>query len=136
MNILIDDVGSFPLPVHVDSNTFGKAYRSAREAIAKGERLENDEFLRTNFYDVVIDSFGKKLQSGLDVTNFPQQYDGIRQIGDVLHKTMESGTFVVEEKDAFLPEVRVIGERAKELSEEFEKKIRPRFPPSPVSSGI
>jgi hypothetical protein len=27
---------------------------------------------------------------------------GVKQIGDVLHKAMDNGTFVVNEKDAFL----------------------------------
>jgi 5-methyltetrahydropteroyltriglutamate--homocysteine methyltransferase len=36
---------------------------------------------------------------------------------------MDSGTFVVPEKEAYLPEVEVIKARAKDLSEEFGKKI-------------
>jgi 5-methyltetrahydropteroyltriglutamate--homocysteine methyltransferase len=36
---------------------------------------------------------------------------------------MEKGTFVVDDKDAFLPEVRVIEAEAKRLCEEFGKKI-------------
>jgi 5-methyltetrahydropteroyltriglutamate--homocysteine methyltransferase len=36
---------------------------------------------------------------------------------------MEKGTFVVDEKDAFLPEVRAIESQAKSLSEEYGKKI-------------
>ncbi|MCW4009260.1 MAG: hypothetical protein NWF05_01395 [Candidatus Bathyarchaeota archaeon] len=123
MDTLIDDIGSFPLPSNVDRETFGRAYRGARDAITKGEAVENDDFLRKNFREVVLESFRKKLRSGLDVVNYPQHYDGIKQVGDALHKAMEKGTFVVEKKAAFLPEVHLISQEAKSLSEEFGKKI-------------
>jgi 5-methyltetrahydropteroyltriglutamate--homocysteine methyltransferase len=120
--VLIDDIGSFPLPAAVSREAFSRAYVAARAVFAEGKEVD-DGFVRANFCDVVVDSFRKKLQTGLDVVTFPQQYDGVKQIGDVLHKAMEKGTFVVDEKDAFLPEVRVISQQAKSLSEEFGKKI-------------
>jgi 5-methyltetrahydropteroyltriglutamate--homocysteine methyltransferase len=126
MDTLVDDIGSFPLPSHIDRETFGKAYRSAREAITNGEDTAEDDFLSKNFRNVVLESFKRKLATGLDVVNYPQHYDGIKQVGDVLHKAMEKGTFVVEEKDAFLPEVELINKEAKRLSEEFGKKIQLR----------
>ncbi len=123
MDSLVDDIGSFPLPETVDRETFNKAYRAAREALSSGKDPSEDEFLRKNFRDVTLDSFKKKIQTGLDVVNYPQQYDGILQVSDAIHKAMEKGTFLVEEKDAFLPEVRLIEAEAKNLSEEFGKKI-------------
>ena len=123
MDTLVDDIGSFPLPRNIDRETFGKAYLAAREAIAKGEDIADDQFLQKNFRAVVLGSFKKKIATGLDVVNYPQHYGGIKQVGDVLHKAMEKGTFVVDEKDAFLPEIEVIGKEAKSLSEEFGKKI-------------
>jgi 5-methyltetrahydropteroyltriglutamate--homocysteine methyltransferase len=123
MDTLIDDIGSFPLPSNVDRETFNKAYRMARDAIVHGTDLQKDEFVKENFCEVILESFKQKIRSGLDVINFPQHYDGVRQIGEVLHKAMEKGTFVVEEKDAFLPEVQLIAVEAKNLCEEFGKKI-------------
>jgi len=123
MDTLIDDVGSFPLPSTVDRETFNKAYRAAREAIASGKDPAKGEFVQKNFCGVILDSFKRKIRAGLDVVNYPQQYDGIRQVGDVIHKAMEKGTFVVEDKDAFLPEVQLIAVEAKNLCEEFGKKI-------------
>ena len=123
MDTLIDDVGSFPLPSTVDRETFNRAYRMARDAIVHGTDLQKDEFVKENFCKVILESFKQKIRSGLDVINFPQHYDGVRQIGEVLHKAMEKGTFVVEEKDAFLPEVQLIAVEAKNLCEEFGKKI-------------
>jgi len=57
------------------------------------------------------------------VVNYPQQYDGIRQVSDAIHTAMAKGSFIVEEKEAILPEVCLINEVAKDLSEEFGKKI-------------
>jgi 5-methyltetrahydropteroyltriglutamate--homocysteine methyltransferase len=123
MDTLIDDIGSFPLPPTVNRETYNKAYQLAREAMANGRDIGGNEFIRENFYNVTINSFKRKIGTGLDVINSPWHYDGIRQVSDVVHKAMEKGTFVVDEKDAFLPEVRVIEAEAKSLSEEFGKKI-------------
>ena len=126
MGTLIDDVGSFPLPSTVDRETFNRAYRLAREALVNGKDVRADAFLWQNFGSVTLDAFRKKCQTGLDVVNYPQQYDGIKQVSDAVHVAMEKGTFVVEERDAFLPEVALINAEAKSLSEEIDAKIRLR----------
>jgi len=123
MDTLVDDIGSFPLPTGVNRETYNKAYQLARNALVDGRDVRKDEFIRTNFYNVTINSFKRKIHTGLDVINSPWHYDGICQVSDAIHKAMEKGTFIVEEKDAFLPEVRVIEAEAKSLSEEFGKKI-------------
>jgi 5-methyltetrahydropteroyltriglutamate--homocysteine methyltransferase len=122
MTVLVDDIGSFPLPKAVSSDNFAKAYSAARMLLAENKPLD-DAFAVKTFSEVVLDSFRQKLRAGLDVVNYPQHLDGVRQVGEVIHKAMETGTFVVEEKDAFLPEVRVIEQNAKALSEEFGKQI-------------
>ncbi len=91
--------------------------------MTNGQDISGDKFIRQNFYDVTVDSFKLKINTGLDVVNTPWHYDGVLQISDAVHKAMETGTFVVNEKDAFLPEVRVIEAEAKCLSEENGKKI-------------
>ena len=127
MNTSVDDVGSFPLPSNIIRETFNKAYRLARQEAVKGNDLTKNEFLQKNFCEVVLDSFRKKIASGIDVSNFPQQYDGMNQVGDVLHVVMEQRSFLVEEKNAILPEVYLINQQAKALSEEFGKKIQMRI---------
>jgi 5-methyltetrahydropteroyltriglutamate--homocysteine methyltransferase len=123
MDTSVDDIGSFPLPTGVNRETFNKAYQVAREALVDGRDLRKDEFILKNFCEVTLDAFRKKLLSGLDVVNYPQQYDGIKQVGDVIHTAMAKGSFLVEEKQAVLPEVQLISEEAKILSEELGKKI-------------
>ena len=126
MDTLVDDIGSFPLPANVKRETYSKAYELAREAIIKHEDPSKDEFIQQNFCSVVVDSFRKKLSSGLDVINFPQHYSGIKQVGDAVHEVMEKGSFVVDQERAFLPEIYVLNQEAKRLSEEFGKKIQLR----------
>jgi 5-methyltetrahydropteroyltriglutamate--homocysteine methyltransferase len=123
MDTLVDDVGSFPLPPTVNRETFDRAYCLAREAIIKGKDPRENEFLLKNFCAVTLDAFKKKSLAGLDVVNYPQQYDGIKQVSDIIHMAMAKGTFLVEEKHAVLPEVYLIREEAKSLSEELGKKI-------------
>ncbi len=123
MDPLVDDVGSFPLPPSVDREKFSEAYRQAREAMRCRQEFQVNDFVRKNFCEVTLDAFKQKLLTGLDVVNYPQQYNGINQIGDSIHRAMEKGTFLVEEKDAFLPEVRLIEQEAKSLSEFYGKKI-------------
>ncbi len=126
METLVDDVGSFPLPAGVKSEVYSSAYEAAREAIIKGEDPFKEEFIQSNFCAVVVESFKKKMASGLDVVNFPQHYSGIKQVGDAIHSAMEKGSFVVDKERAFLPEIYVLNQEAKRLSEETGRKINLR----------
>jgi 5-methyltetrahydropteroyltriglutamate--homocysteine methyltransferase len=107
----------------VDRELFNRAYVLAREALIRGKDIRKDEFLLNNFYRVIIDSFRKKCQTGLDVVNYPQHYDMHRQFTDTIHEAMDKGTYVVDEKHAIIPEVHVIGQEAKQLWEETGKKV-------------
>jgi len=123
MNVLVDDVGSFPLPVNMDRRIFEKAYVLARKAIIEGKSIKKDDFLLNNFYRIVVDSFKKKIDTGLDVVNYPQHYDIHKQFADVIHESMNKGTYIVDEKHAIIPEVKVVQEAAKEICEERGEKI-------------
>lgn len=123
METLVDDIGSFPLPKGVKREDYAKAYEQAREAICSGYDPYDNEFVQKNFYAVVVDSFRKKIETGLDVINFPQHFSGLRQIGDAIHAVMEKGSFVVDKEKAILPEIYVLSKEAKYLSEEYKKKI-------------
>jgi hypothetical protein len=115
MATLVDDVGSFPLPANMDSKLFEEAYRTARKALTEGKHLEKDEFLLNNFNQVVLDSFMKKVETGLNVVNYPQHYDMHRQMADTLRESMNEGTYLIGQERAVLPEVQVISGEAKRL---------------------
>jgi 5-methyltetrahydropteroyltriglutamate--homocysteine methyltransferase len=126
MDTLVDDIGSFPLPSGISREDYSRAYELARDALIHHREPSQDEFIQKNFCTVVIESFKKKIASGLDVVNFPQHYSGIKQVGDAIHTAMAGGSFVVDQENAFLPEIHVLNQQAKQLSEEFGKKIQLR----------
>ncbi len=123
MNVLVDDVGSFPLPANISRERFDKAYVQSRQYAAGGRNITEDQFLLKNFYDVVVDSFRAKLETGLDVVNYPQHYDVHMQVTDLILQAMKQGTYLVDKEQAVIPEVHVISEEAKKLSEEYGKRI-------------
>jgi 5-methyltetrahydropteroyltriglutamate--homocysteine methyltransferase len=123
MVVHVDDVGSFPLPSWISRQVFEQAYIQAREAMINGKDLRKDSFLLDNYYNVVEDSFKKKCTAGLDVVNYPQHYDMHRQVADEILKVMEKGSFLVDERRAVLPEVQVLKEEAKEISQEIGGRI-------------
>ena len=75
---------------------------------------------------MVVDSFLTKARTGLDVINYPQHYDMYKQFADVIKKSMDEGTYLVEKKSATLPEMHVLNEAAKRISEETGKKVNLR----------
>ncbi|MEM3673599.1 MAG: hypothetical protein QW468_05205 [Candidatus Bathyarchaeia archaeon] len=123
MDILVDDVGSFPLPAYAKRELFDRAYPLAREAVINGRDIKKDHYLYNNFYRVIIDSFMAKCAAGLDVINYPQHYDIYKQFTEVIQKAMSQGTYVVDERDALIPEVHVIKEEAKIIYEETGRRI-------------
>lgn len=123
MRLSIDDVGSFPLPSNTTRKLFDKAYQLAREATLNGREVKKDRFLLNNFYKIVVDSFLKKARTGLDVINYPQHYDMHKQFTDVIKRSMNEGTYLVQNNYATLPEIHVLNEGAKRISEEVGKKV-------------
>jgi 5-methyltetrahydropteroyltriglutamate--homocysteine methyltransferase len=123
MDTLVDDIGSFPLPPSTDRKLFSRAYALAREAITQGKDIKKEEFLLNNFYKIITDSFRKKLETGLDIVNYPQHYDMHLQFAEVIRQTMNEGTYIVDEKNAVIPEVYVIDKEAEKFCKEFGKKV-------------
>jgi 5-methyltetrahydropteroyltriglutamate--homocysteine methyltransferase len=123
MDTYVDDIGSFPLPVGIKRDDYARAYELARDMLNKGQDPYDDLFVKQTFCQTVVDSFRKKLATGIDVVNYPQHFSGLRQVGDPMHLANANGSFEVEEKQAFLPEIYVLNHEAKALSEEFGKKI-------------
>jgi 5-methyltetrahydropteroyltriglutamate--homocysteine methyltransferase len=123
VDTLIDDVGSFPLPHGVNRSSFDRAYVLAREATIKGKSVKQNKFLFDNFYQVVLNSFRKKCETGLDVVNYPQHFDMNEQFSMAIHRAMSKGTFLIEKEEAVIPELYVIQQEARSLSEEVGRRI-------------
>ena len=126
MDTLLDDIGSFPFPSNFKKDKFNQAYQIARETAINNKNFTRNDFLVENFNPIILDAFRKKIASGLDVVTYPQIYSGIDQVGDLIQLAMEKGSFTVDDEKAVLPEIRLIEQEAKILSEEFGKKIQLR----------
>lgn len=123
MSVVVDDVGSFPLPDSMSRAIFNKAYVGARKAMVRSGAAGKKRLLASSFGRVILDSFRKKCDAGLDVVSYPQHYDMHEQFAEPVHEAMEEGTYAVGEKQAVIPEVRVIGEAARALSEEHGRRL-------------
>jgi 5-methyltetrahydropteroyltriglutamate--homocysteine methyltransferase len=116
---LVDDIGSFPLPKWMSQYDFDKLYPRAREEISLGNSEgESYGILK----GVILESFEKKLNSGVDVATYPQHYDMHRQFMEPI-ELYPSEPFLIDKKNAFLPEIEVIKEGAKDLRENIGKQI-------------
>jgi 5-methyltetrahydropteroyltriglutamate--homocysteine methyltransferase len=118
MDLLVDDVGSYPLPPTMNRLSFNEAYVLAREAVVSKKFSSQNGSLLDGFRRVVVDSFKQKCATGLDVVSYPQHYSMYEQFSNPINEAMSEGTYVVEEKKAIMPELHVIDEEAKQLSEE------------------
>lgn len=123
MEMLIDDIGSFPLPINVDPKLFDEEYRTARKAIIEGKYGLEQRILLKNFHCTIIDSFLKKARTGLDIVNYPQHYDMHKQLADSLKESMNQGAYLIPREHAILPEVHAINVEAKRLWEEMGQKV-------------
>jgi 5-methyltetrahydropteroyltriglutamate--homocysteine methyltransferase len=123
MDIFVDDIGSFPLPLNINRKLFEKTYFLAKERIDNGRDVRKDSFLLNNFYQVILNSFKRKLDTGLDIVTYPQHFDIYRQFLTPIHKAMEKGTYIVDEKYATIPEIYVIKEEAKNIYDQTGKKV-------------
>ncbi len=118
--MILDDIGSFPLPKEVSRGEFAEVYPRAQRAFAEGGDLLKDLQLYEKFYKPVASSLKFKIDSGLDVVNYPQHYDMHRQFLDPINEH-QTEPFLIDKKYAAIPELFVVQEEAKK----FEKgKLR------------
>ncbi len=126
MQLLIDDVGSFPLPDHVSRKMFDDWYIFVRAKRDEEKDVETEDAIK-NIGSVIVGSLKRKLDCGLDIASYPQHYDMYRQFLEPIHQAMETGTYLVESSKAVLPELEMIAAKAKQLSEACGDKIRLRI---------
>ena len=114
--VLVDDVGSFPLPAWINERDFTSAYKKAREDYG-GEDFKI-------IAGVVLDSFEEKLKANLDVAAYPQHYSMHLQFLEQI-KSNEEEPYLISEEKARIIEADIIREHAKEICENFNlEKIK------------
>ncbi len=112
---IVDDVGSFPLPERMSGDEFKRVYRHAREAIYGARQNDSREY--GILKDVVLVSFEKKLNTGMDAVSYPQHYPMHAQFMEPIEQ-YQTEPFLIEKEKALIPEMRILEEEAKNLYEQ------------------
>src|SRR3990172_7038715 len=116
----VDDIGSYPLPGWMSQGEFNKIYPLAREQMISCPSGQGSDYQILK--GTVLESFEKKLETGIDVITYPQHYDMHAMFLEPIG-LYQKEPFLIEEKKAVLPEVEIIKEGAKELSQKTGKRI-------------
>lgn len=119
--ILIDDVGSFPLPENVTRDQVSKAAIMYARAFARGlppDKIAQNKFILHNLVLPVQQAFETKLATGIDLPNYPQ----FRDMNTMFLDLLEDGLTVKKEL-AIIPEVVIINEWAASRTERIDLRI-------------
>jgi 5-methyltetrahydropteroyltriglutamate--homocysteine methyltransferase len=120
--VLVDDVGSFPLPPGVTREAFAAAWGEAHRIAAEGGDLSEGS-LRDSFYQPVATSLTLKVRSGLDIVSYPQHYQMHHQFLDPIERYPEE-PYLIQKRYAVIPELEVVKREAEKLSSEREAPLR------------
>jgi len=120
--VLIDDVGSFPFPPDITSELFAKDYFTFYRYCAEhGEIPENRGYLR-NFVHPLAVTFRHKLETGLDVVNYPQLFNMHDQFLKPI-KQYEKDSYLIDPKYAIVSELLALDAEAKRWYEETGQPV-------------
>ncbi|MBY8982118.1 MAG: hypothetical protein KGD57_04155 [Candidatus Lokiarchaeota archaeon] len=119
---LFDDVGSFPLPEYIDKETFNQFYWTAYKAIINKTDIFNHRGIQNYFITPILNSFKFKLKAGVEIINYPQHMDMYSQFLNPISE-YEVQPNLIDPNKAYIPEIIVIKEFAKEYYEKEEKKL-------------
>ncbi|MEK6976862.1 MAG: hypothetical protein AABX40_00485 [Candidatus Hydrothermarchaeota archaeon] len=120
--VLLDDIGSFPLPKGTTREKFAQIYPLAVSSLVKGMDLTRDMALHEGFYRPVASSLKYKVDAGLDAVNYPQHYDMHRQFLDIIEQFPKE-PFLVEKQYAIIPELFVARREAEQYYRESGRKL-------------
>ncbi|MFH1788121.1 MAG: hypothetical protein ABH834_01920, partial [Candidatus Altiarchaeota archaeon] len=102
MNMITDDIGSFPLP----SAAAKARLRDIGHKIIDGSYSDTEE---EEFIDAVVSTFSEKLESGLDVVTYPQLHEMIEGFMKPIEKHgVEGQPYIIKTGHALIPEVEVV----------------------------
>ena len=98
--MIVDDIGSFPLPKDVTREDLAEEYPGTLQEYAETGEISKETLL----YRAVASSLKFKIESGIDVVNYPQHYDMHRQFMEPIEK-YQTEPFQIDERYAVIPEV-------------------------------
>ena len=125
---LIDDIGSFPLPEYAIPSRFKKYYWDVYKAIVGGLKrnmIMEHRGLRINVIQPIIDSFKRKIESGLDIASYPRHWDMHTPFLTPI-EGYPSEPYLIEPSKARVIEVDIIREYARDYYKSTGTKLRAR----------
>ncbi|MGV9171859.1 MAG: hypothetical protein ACOC44_06790 [Promethearchaeia archaeon] len=114
-----DDVGSFPLPEHIDRKLFNEHYWLAYQSLINDMDIFEHRGIKTHFIEPMLESFQYKMDAGVEVINYPQHMEIYKQFLKPI-SDYEIEPDLIEKNKAIIPEVLVIDEFAKQYHKKHE----------------
>ncbi len=118
-----DDVGSFPLPEHVDRKAFKEFYWTAYKALVKNVNIFDHRGINSYFIQPLLGSFNYKIKAGVEIVNYPQHMDMYNQFLKPM-EDYEIEPNLIDPKSAIIPELAVIDDFAKKRYEESQEPLK------------
>jgi 5-methyltetrahydropteroyltriglutamate--homocysteine methyltransferase len=120
--MLIDDVGSFPFPPDITSEVFAKNYFTFYKYLAEHDDIPENRGFQNNFVNPLTYTFQRKLETGLDVVNYPQLFDMHDQFMKPI-KQYEKESYLIDPRYAIVSEIKVLDAVAKRWYEETGRPV-------------
>ena len=120
-----DDVGAFPLAENIEREKFELFYWTSYKALVNNnkEYLLEHSGVKHYFLNPISQAIEFKLKSGLDIINYPQLMDMIIQFLKPI-ADYETEPDLIDPQKAYIPEMFVINEFAKEHYSEEGKSLK------------
>ncbi len=111
-----DDVGSFPLPDYIDFDKFEQFYWAAYKGIVNNADIYENRGIYNFFIHPFLQSFQLKLNSGVEIINYPQHMDMYTQFLKPI-EDYEVEPSLIDPKKAIIPELFILENFAKDYYE-------------------
>ncbi|MHA2335489.1 MAG: hypothetical protein ACXAEU_25895 [Candidatus Hodarchaeales archaeon] len=119
--VLVDNIGSLPLPMDITQDQVSKAAVLYARSLAKGlapQKIALNKFINRNLVLPVQQAFELTLTTGVDLPNYPQ----LRGMNDMFLILVEDDLTIKKEL-AVIPEVVIIDEWAATRSEKINLRV-------------
>ncbi|MBD3352154.1 MAG: hypothetical protein GF364_11760 [Candidatus Lokiarchaeota archaeon] len=114
---IIDDVGSIPLPDSANKIMFEKLYWEAYNAFIKNIDVTRNRAVQRYVINPIEISFKAKINTGLEIVNYPQLMDIHQQFINPIEK-YEEEPFLIKSDKAYIVEMKLLEEYAKKYYEQ------------------
>jgi len=118
-----DDVGSFPLPEHIDRDAYTQFYWAAYKAIINKLDIFEHRGIYNYYILPFLKSFELKLSAGLEIINYPQHMDAYTQFLKPI-SDYEIKPNLINPKNAYITEMIILDKFAKGYYEKTKNQLK------------